>query len=168
MTSAQRSAPRSRKLDTEAVSAGNGNPALRSFFLKERKSHVLVNRRHGIGKHRADASRPVRHHYVYDEDEIIEEVKNQLEDIGIEHTEEFEDDFENFKYELSDCVSKDGFFPNMVKTVSEFLDKYLGDYWWESSNTWGRSISKRVYLWVAGLNMAVEQLDKEGILTKED
>lgn len=106
--------------------------------------------------------------YVYDEDEIIEEVKNQLEDIGIEHTEEFEEEFEDFKYELSDCVNKDGFFPNMVTTVSEFLDKYLGDYWWESSNTWGRSISKKVYLWVAGLNMAVEQLDKEGILTKED
>lgn len=104
--------------------------------------------------------------YDYDDDEIINDIEDELEQTEVEHTEEFEDDWDNFKYEVPDYVNKHGFFPN--GDVADFLEKYLGDDWWEGSSTWGRTVNPRVYLWAAGLKMAVDQLDVEGVLSKED
>ncbi len=104
--------------------------------------------------------------YDYDEDDILEDIEDELKDAGVERTEEFEDDWDDFTSDFGDDVYRDGFHPSSDKT--EFLEAYLGSDWWEGASTWGRRINGRVFLWVAGLNMAVEQLDAAGLLTKED
>lgn len=104
--------------------------------------------------------------YDYDADETINDIEYELDQTEVEHTEEFEDDWDNFKYEVPNYVNEHGFFPN--DEVVEFLEKYLGDEWWDGSDTWGRTVNLRVYLWAAGLNMAVDQLDNDGLLSKDD
>jgi len=51
---------------------------------------------------------------------------------------------------------------------SDLRKALQGDDWWEGSSSWGRTVVPRVYLWVAGLNMAVDQLDEAGLLSEED
>lgn len=50
----------------------------------------------------------------------------------------------------------------------EFLEEYLGEDWWDDLYNVGQTIDIRVYLWVVGLQMAVDQLTERGELTKED
>lgn len=103
--------------------------------------------------------------YDYDEDDILEDIEGELKEAGVDRTEEFEDDWDTFTCDFSDDCYKEGFRPSRDRT--EFLSDYLGDDWWEGSDTWGRRISGRVFLWIAGLNMAVQQLDTAGLLTEE-
>lgn len=103
--------------------------------------------------------------YDYDEDDILEDIEGELKEAGVDRTEEFEDDWDAFTCDFSDDCYKDGFRPSRDRT--EFLSDYLGDDWWDGSDTWGRRISGRVFLWIAGLNMAVQQLDTAGLLTEE-
>lgn len=103
--------------------------------------------------------------YDYDEDDILEDIEDELKEAGVDRTEEFKDDWDTFTCDFSDDCYKDGFRPSRDRT--EFLSDYLGDDWWEGSDTWGRRISGRVFLWIAGLNMAVQQLDTAGLLTEE-
>lgn len=103
--------------------------------------------------------------YDYDEDDILEDIEDELKEAGVDRTEEFEDDWDAFTCDFSDDCYKDGFRPSHDRT--EFLSDYLGDDWWEGSDTWGRRINNRVFLWIAGLNMAVQQLDTAGLLTEE-
>ncbi|MDY6279411.1 MAG: hypothetical protein SPL63_04745 [Roseburia faecis] len=103
--------------------------------------------------------------YDYDEDDILEDIEDELKKAGVDRTEEFEDDWDAFTCDFSDDCYKDGFRPSRDRT--EFLSDYLGDDWWDGSDTWGRRISGRVFLWIAGLNMAVQQLDAAGLLTEE-
>lgn len=104
--------------------------------------------------------------YDYDEDDILEDIEDELKDAGVERTEEFEDDWDDFTSDFGDNIHKDGFHPSRDET--EFLEDYLGDDWWEGASTWGRRINGRVFLWVAGLNMAVDQLTEAGLLSEED
>lgn len=105
--------------------------------------------------------------FNYDDDAIIAAVEEELKDSGVDFDDDdFKDAWEGFKDETPDYVNAHGFFPN--GEVAEFLDKYLGDDWWEGSSSWGRTVDPRVYLWVAGLNMAVDQLDEAGLLSEED
>lgn len=104
--------------------------------------------------------------YDYDEDDILEDIREELTDSDVECTEEFEADWDNFTSDFGDDVYRDGFHPSRDKT--EFLENYLGPDWWESVSNWGRRINRRVFFWIAGFNMAVEQLDAAGLLSKKD
>lgn len=104
--------------------------------------------------------------YDYDEDDILEDIKEELKDSGVEHTEEFENDWDDFTNNFGDDVYSDGFHPSHDRI--EFLEDYLGPDWWEGASSWGQRINIRVFCWVAGLNMAVEQLDAADLLSKED
>lgn len=103
--------------------------------------------------------------YDYDEDDILEDIEDELKEAGVDRTEEFENDWDAFTCDFSDDCCKDGFHPSHDR--AEFLSDYLGEDWWEGSDTWGRRINNRVFFWVAGLNMAVQQLDAAGLLTEE-
>ena len=105
--------------------------------------------------------------YDYDDVEIIADIREELEEHGVNFSDmDFQEDWEYFQDELPNYVNAHGFSPN--GSVSDFLEKYLGDDWWDGSDTWGRSVSRRVYLWIAGLNMAVDQLTEAGLLSEED
>lgn len=104
--------------------------------------------------------------YDYDEDDILEDIREELTNSGVECTEAFEADWNNFTSDFGDDVCKDGFHPNSDRT--EFFENYLGPDWWQSANSWGQRINRRVFFWVEGLNMAVEQLDSAGLLSKKD
>ena len=115
-----------------------------------------------IGKFQCSSDR-----FNYDDDAIIAAVEEELKDSGVDFDDDdFKDDWEEFQDELPNYVNAHGFFPN--GEVLDFLDKYLGDDWWDGSDSWGKSIDPRVYLWVAGLNMAVDQLTEAGLLSEED
>lgn len=107
--------------------------------------------------------------YIYDADQLIGDVEKALyeseQTIEWDNV-EFQDEWEEFQDEVPAYLNDYGFFPN--GEVEEFLIKYLGDEWWDGSNFWGRNVSPRVYLWAAGLNMAVDQLDKSGLLSAND
>lgn len=104
--------------------------------------------------------------YDYDEDDILEDIKEELKGSDVEHTEEFDNDWDDFTSDFGDDVYSDGFHPSRDRI--EFLEDYLGSDWWEGASSWGQRINIRVFLWVAGLNMAVEQLDAAGLLSKGD
>jgi hypothetical protein len=115
-----------------------------------------------IGKFQCSSDR-----FNWDEDDIIDDIEEELKDSGVDFDDDdFKDDWEEFQDEAPNYVNAHGFFPN--GEVAEFLDKYLGDDWWEGSSSWGRTVDPRVYLWVAGLNMAVDQLTEAGLLSEED
>lgn len=59
--------------------------------------------------------------FNYDDDAVIAAVEEKLKDSGVD----FDDDWEEFKDELPNCVNAHGFFPN--GEVLDFLEKYLGD-----------------------------------------
>ena len=105
--------------------------------------------------------------YDYDQDKIIADIEKELGECGVNFDDvDFQEDWEYFQDEAPNYVNQYGFFPN--GSVSDFLEKYLGDDWWDGSDTWGQSVSPRVYLWIAGLNMAVDQLTEAGLLSEED
>ena len=104
--------------------------------------------------------------YTYNDDDVVNDIDEDLSDCKVDRDEEFLEAWEDFQYTLPDNIFNEGFRPDAE--AEEFLEKYLGENWWEYSSSWGRRISKRVFLWVAGLNMAVEQLDRDGLLTEAD
>ena len=105
--------------------------------------------------------------FEYDEDKILDDIKEELHECRVNFDNaEFQDDWDEFQDDYVNYVNQYGFFPN--GGVAEFLEKYLGDDWWDGSDTWGRRVSPRVYLWIAGLNMAVDQLTEAGLLSEED
>lgn len=105
--------------------------------------------------------------FEYDEDKILDDIDEELHESEVDFDNvEFQDDWDEFQDDYANYINQYGFFPN--GSVSDFLEKYLGDDWWDGSDTWGRSVSPRVYLWIAGLNMAVDQLTEAGLLSEED
>lgn len=106
--------------------------------------------------------------YDIDAEEVKSDIESSLrelleEDASEEEKEQFEEDLETIKDHIDDCyISRtEGFIPD--DTVRDLLDKYDPE-WWEHG--YGEKISNRVYLWSVGLNMAVDQLLKEGKLQK--
>ncbi len=100
--------------------------------------------------------------YIYDEEKIIDAVRLELRKAGVTRL----NDWEKFKEEVYEYTTDSGFIPH--GHARDFLDANLGEDWWDGSNKWGRSVSQRVYLWAAGLNMAVDQLTEFCLLTEED
>lgn len=101
--------------------------------------------------------------YIYDDEEIIKDIQRELIEAGAEYSDE---DWEEFKEDVFEYTTDNGFIPH--GHARDSLDTHLGEDWWDGSSEWGRSVSQRVYLWAAGLNMAVDQLTEFCLLTEED
>lgn len=101
--------------------------------------------------------------YIYDDEEIIKDIEHELSEAGAEYS---DGDWEEFKDAVFEYTTENGFIPH--GNARDFLDTHLGEDWWDDASYWGRSISQRVYLWAAGLNMAVDQLTEYRVLTEED
>lgn len=105
--------------------------------------------------------------YDCDDDEVAADIKEQIDTYGDDPLpEEFEEEWDDFKYSIPESIFNDEFHPNDEQC--EFLEKYLGPDWWEGSSHWGQTIDIRVYLWVVGFQMAVKQLTDQGLLKEED
>ena len=106
--------------------------------------------------------------YVYDEDEVFEDLVEMLDreaiDEYIETSDDF-DDFDEFKDDVIDeiCNSMRGrrFIP--TDRLYEIATDIYQDAW-EGLSSCGKSIDGRVYLWAIGFYMAVTQLEELGIL----
>ncbi|MBP5581804.1 MAG: hypothetical protein J6X85_08495 [Ruminococcus sp.] len=106
--------------------------------------------------------------YVYDEDEVFEDLVEMLDresiDEYIETSAEF-DNFDEFKDDVIDeiCNSMRGrlFIPN--DRLYEIATDIYPDAW-EGLSSCGRAIDGRVYLWAIGFYMAVTQLEELCIL----
>lgn len=100
--------------------------------------------------------------YNYDEDDIVEDIKAELEELDvaeyIEKSDRFDDEDEFWGFvegEVSDGVYRDMFIPTQyLREIIGELDYdclgWLGDC--------GKRISPRVYLWAEGFYMACNQL----------
>lgn len=106
--------------------------------------------------------------YDCDEDDVADEIKERIKERydGDELPEDFEDDWDDFESSITDSIHHDEFIPDTEQ--SDFLEEYLGDDWWDGLDHVGQTIDIRVYLWVVGLQMAVDQLTERGELTEED
>ena len=100
--------------------------------------------------------------YNYDVDDVVEEIKAQLDETDvaeyIEESDRFGDEDEFWEFveaEVSGSVCRDKFFPSQeLRDVIEEIECYS----WEWLGDCGKSISPRVYLWVEGFYMACNQL----------
>lgn len=106
--------------------------------------------------------------YVYDEDEVFEDLVELLDrdaiDEYIESSDEF-DDFEEFEDELRNEICNS--MRNRKFIPTERLCEIAIDIYpdaWEGLSYCGRSIDGRVYLWVIGFCMAVDELERKAIL----
>lgn len=106
--------------------------------------------------------------YCYDEDDAFLEFeeyvgKDNIEDY-LESSEEY-DDYEEFKTDVTDeiCNSMRGKDFVVTNRLYEIATEFDADaFEWISSI--GQSIDGRVYLWAIGFNMAIEQLQKGGLI----
>lgn len=100
--------------------------------------------------------------YVYDNDDIIEEIKKRLDESDVaEYVEESDrfydaDEFWEFvEYEVSGSVYGVNFIPS--QELRDVIEEFDSD-----SREWlsycGRSVNPRVHLWAEGFYMACEQL----------
>lgn len=106
--------------------------------------------------------------YVYDEDEVFEDLVEMLDrdaiDEYIETSVEF-DDFDEFKEEVIDEIrnSMRGRLFIPTDRLYEIVTDIYQDAW-EGLSSCGRSVDCRVYLWAIGFYMAVTQLEEGAIL----
>lgn len=104
--------------------------------------------------------------YTFREEDVLEDIKKHIKEYEYdlskyENTWDTDDDpEENFYEDLSDelsnsLCSNSGFHPSdrLVDMIKEFDDDY-----WEWLYDCGKRISFKVYLWIAGFNIACEQL----------
>lgn len=107
--------------------------------------------------------------YVCDDEEIIADIKDNLEledideliDAFNEHFNDFVDDgdenelWEQLKHEVCECIYGSKFIPS--KSLEEFISTFDDDYW-----AWlydcGKRIHMRVHLWANGFYNACKQL----------
>ena len=106
--------------------------------------------------------------YIYDEDEVFEDLVELLEreaiDDYIENSDEF-DDFDEFKDDIIDEIRNS--IRGRLFIPSERLYEIATDIYpdaWEGLSSCGKSVDGRVYLWAIGFNMAVTQLEEGAIL----
>lgn len=99
--------------------------------------------------------------YDYDEDDVAEEIKNQLDESDvagyIEKSDRFDDEDEFWEF-VEDEVSGsiyDEFIPS--RELQDVIEEIYCDSW-EWLSYCGRSINPRVYLWAEGFYMACSQL----------
>lgn len=102
--------------------------------------------------------------YTFDRNEIIEGINREMEQRGDlipqREEEQYDIDFESLAYEIDySCKFSHQTGMNPSLTARRILEKYGIDW-----TKFGRKIADRVYLWSAGLNMAVKQLIAAGRL----
>lgn len=103
--------------------------------------------------------------YVYDEDDIIADLKEQIdndaENSYLETHDEFEDSsdlWENIEDHIRDSLyGRDRFIPSddLIAIIEDFDPDY-----WEWLHDCGKRIDGRVYIWAIGFHMAMEQLGR--------
>lgn len=113
--------------------------------------------------------------YTCDEDDVATDIRSAIEDHWTgageslaEKYPEFDDyEWEEFRESIPESIHRGAFYPDSQQC--EFLDKYYPE-WWDGSRvtTAGQKISPRVYLWAQGFQMAVKQLQEQGLLEKEE
>ncbi len=100
--------------------------------------------------------------YVYDEDDIVNEIKRHL-DVSdvleyVEESDRFYDEDELWEFiegEVSDSVYGNNFIPS--QELRDVIEEFDSDSW-EWLSYCGRSVNLRVYLWAEGFYMACNQL----------
>ncbi len=100
--------------------------------------------------------------YNYDEDDVVKEIKAQLDESDVaeyvEESDRFDDKDEFWEFvedEVSDSIYRDMFIP------TQYLREVIGEIdcdCFEWLGGCGKSISPRVYLWAEGFYMACNQL----------
>lgn len=103
--------------------------------------------------------------YVYDEDDIIADLKEQIdndaENSYLETHDEFEDSsdlWENIKDHICDSLyGRDQFIPS--DGLREIIEEFDPDYW-EWLHDCGKRIDGRVYIWAIAFRMAMQQLGR--------
>ena len=103
--------------------------------------------------------------YVYDEDDIIADLKDHIdidaENAYLETHDEFEDSsdlWENIKDHICDSLyGRDQFIPS--DGLREIIEDFDPDYW-EWLHDCGKRIDGRVYIWTIGFHMAMKQLGR--------
>lgn len=100
--------------------------------------------------------------YDYDVNDIVEEIKNQLDESDVaeyvEESDRFDDEDEFWEFvedEVSDGVYRDMFIPS--QELRDVIEEIECDSW-EWLGDCGKSINVRVYLWAEGFYMACDQL----------
>lgn len=108
--------------------------------------------------------------YHYEIVAVLEDLLNEIEESGVDtHDLEFQEQWELFRRDVN-VSETSGIIPD-TDSCRHFLDYYLDDGWndWaEELPDFGRRVAYRVYLWSVGFQMAVKQLQEEGLLSKED
>lgn len=100
--------------------------------------------------------------YVYDFEDIVENIKQQIDEDSLKEYLELSSDYDDeneFWEEIEDAVSDsvygDQFIPS--ESMRELLEEIDPDFW-EWLSDCGKRVNPRVYLWAEGFYMACEQL----------
>jgi len=131
--------------------------------LSDLKSYIYRDVGYYMGKFQCTSD-----DYVYDEDEVFEDLVEMLDrdaiDKYIETSFDF-DDFEDFKDVVMDEIGNS--MRGRLFIPTDRLYEIATDIYqdaWEVLSSCGRSVDCRVYLWAIGFYMAVTQLEEKAIL----
>jgi hypothetical protein len=107
--------------------------------------------------------------YIYDEDDVFEELVGYLEKDNIEEYIETSGDFDDYddfeetvRSEIANSIHDRRTFIPTERLYEIVTD--IDDGAWEYISSCGKRVDGRVYLWAIGFYMAVEQLEKGAIL----
>ena len=104
--------------------------------------------------------------YHYETADVLDDLLNEIEESGLNtHDLEFQEQWDLFRREVN--VSETSGIVADTDICCNFLDYYLGDDWYLDLHDYGRRVAYCVYLWSVGFQMAVKQLQEEGLLSEE-